>query len=130
MKTKPMTMNQVARLAYDAGWRNWDLIRAVAVCWAESRGDAYALGINDHDPSSASYLSVDAGLWQINSYWHPMSSRDYFVQTLTPELNAALAYQIYTLAGWNAWNTYKAGAHNVWMHEARVAVNTELGLNI
>ena len=35
---------------------------AVAVAWAESRGDTKAKGYNSN--------SVDRGLWQINNYWH------------------------------------------------------------
>ena len=71
MKVKPYSMEAVARICLDAGLSPWQSVTAVAVAWAESGGNAYAVGINDGNPDNVAYLSADLGMWQTNTYWHP-----------------------------------------------------------
>jgi hypothetical protein len=68
--TKQLSMEDVTDKAVVAGFRADLIPLIVAMVWAESGGDAYATNVNDSDPTSASYLSMDIGLVQWNTYWN------------------------------------------------------------
>lgn len=143
-QASPLTARQVARLAYEnTPWRGWDLIRAVAIARLESGYNAYANSINDQDPTKPSYMSTDCGLMQLNSYWVP---RNPGVTAQWPEIwnasvwptlvfepvtNLQIAYSIWHRNGrsFAAWNTLGRVTNDV-LHDARAAVNDELGLGI
>ena len=57
-----ISMSSVASYWKRAGGSTSSCPTAVAVAWAESRGDTTAKGYNSN--------SIDRGLWQINNYWH------------------------------------------------------------
>jgi hypothetical protein len=86
---------------------------AVAVAMAESSGNCGATHQN-----SDSHSSIDRGLWQINSYWHPECSSSC---ALDCACNAGCAVSVWQSSGWSAWATYKAGAHSKYMNDAAVA---------
>ncbi len=62
-----LTDVELARLVTDAGFANREV--AIAVILAESGGDPLAKNVN-------SPTSIDRGLWQISSKWHPEVADD------------------------------------------------------
>lgn len=129
MKSQPWSMFMLASAALGAGIPGWPAVTAVAIAWAESGGNAYAVNVNDHDPTLASFLSLDLGAWQTNTHWHPeISTRD----ALDPARQAVHVDRIarvpmswrYT---WDAWNSYMMGKHVVYLPAAREAVRAAGG---
>merc|ERR1712048_486075 len=84
---------------------------AVAVAMAESRGDCNAQYVNGPG-------SIDRGLWQINSKYHPECSDSC---AYSCSCNAGCAVNVWKSSGWNAWNTYKNGLHKQYLNDAAVA---------
>jgi len=84
---------------------------AVAVAMAESRGDCNAQYTNGPG-------SIDRGLWQINSYWHPECSDSC---AYSCSCNAGCAVNVWKSSGWSAWATYNNGLHSKYMNDAAVA---------
>merc|ERR1712170_184057 len=84
---------------------------AVAVAMAESRGDCSAQYVNGPG-------SIDRGLWQINSYWHPECSDSC---AYSCSCNAGCAVNVWKSSGWSAWATYNNGLHSKYMNDAAVA---------
>lgn len=127
-KVKLYTMADVAALCLNTGIGGWPTISAVAIAWAESGGNAYATNINDGDPTSVAYLSIDLGMWQTNSYWHPeVKPREAF----DPELQFPHVLRIaqrrtgqygYISYNWTAWSTYNAGTYKKFITPAYNAV--------
>ena len=54
MKSKLISMDAVAAAVLAAGFKGWRVAVIIAIVWAESGGDVYAIGIVDHDPTSPS----------------------------------------------------------------------------
>lgn len=78
---------EIARLCHDAGWRDENLVTAVALALAESAGYVRAWNQNDNG-------STDRGIWQINSLWVDaglITVDDCF----NPAAATAFAYGIY-----------------------------------
>ena len=101
-----LTANQIAGLAYNAGFRGADLRTATAVALAESGGNP-----NAYNPEAAAGTrngSGSRGLWQIYGQAHPEFNTD---QIYNPSLNAAAAYRVYLEAGrsFRPWSTYNNG---------------------
>lgn len=110
-----LSPEEIARVAYDAGFKTQTtLSRAVAVALAESSGKIRATHTN-----SDSSRSIDRGLWQINSKWHPeVSEADAF----NPPAAAAAAYRISNGGkSWSAWATWTNGAAAAQMPRATLA---------
>lgn len=84
---------------------------AVAVAMAESRGDCSAQYVNGPG-------SIDRGLWQINSKYHPECSDSC---AYSCSCNAQCAVSVWQGSGWNAWNTYKNGLHRPYLNDAATA---------
>lgn len=124
-------MGEVAAICLAAGLPAWPAVTAVAVGWAESGGNAYAIGINDQSIGGA-HLSLDLGLWQTNTFWHPeiaiAEALDPAAQVVHVERIARRPSQSgWVTYGWSAWNTYKVGAHLRFLSAARVAVRAAGG---
>ena len=62
-----LTVDQARRFAYDAGFRGGSLDIIVAIAGAESGRATDATNTEGNDPAD----SVDRGILQINSHWHP-----------------------------------------------------------
>ena len=106
-----ISMSQVASYWKRAGGSTSSCPTAVAVAWAESRGDTKAKGYNSN--------SVDRGLWQINSYWHRDVSDSC---AFDAACNAKAAVRISSGGSrWSPWATYNDGLHHRWMNDARRA---------
>lgn len=117
-----LTSDEVARLLVGQGAKGWTVVTMGAIAVPESGRDAYAVNVN-HSPEKPSHRSMDVGLFQINTFFHPQHAlRDL----LDPEYNARIALQILAAAGgpptgYSRWNAYKAGLHQPHLAEARAA---------
>lgn len=95
---------------------------AVAVAYAESAGDTYAIGQNiDSDKPSSG--SQDLGLWQINNYWH----REKLLRTPAwrdPWVSLSLAVQVFEEGGrlWKPWHTFTSASYQKHLARARVGL--------
>lgn len=101
-----LNVNQIAKLAYDAGFRGSALTMAVGVALAESSGNPRAYNPEvaaGTKPGLGSY-----GLWQIYRQAHPEFSN---VDLYDPQQNARAAYSVYRAAGnrFTPWSTYNNG---------------------
>ena len=87
-------------------------VMAVSICMAESGGNSHATNVN-----SDSHHSIDRGLWQVNSYWHPEVSESC---AFDAECNAKAAVQISSNGtNWGPWSTYHNGAYKSYTSQAQ-----------
>lgn len=101
-----LTPQQIAQLAYNAGFRGNDLNTAVAIAMAESGGNPAA-----YNPEAAAGTPNghgSRGLWQIYGFVHPKYDGQH---AFDPKVNAQAAYEIYRQSGgrFTAWSTYNLG---------------------
>jgi len=109
-----------AKVALRAGFGGDRLVTAVAVGMGESscRPDAQ----NSNGPTKGCPNgSVDRGLWQINSCWHPSVSKSCAYDA---QCNANAAYRI-SARGTNfkPWVAYTNGSYRNHLNAARAAVS-------
>lgn len=102
-----LTPNQIAQLAYNAGFRGSALRMAVAIAIAESNGDP-----NAYNPEIAAGTPKNhgsRGLWQIYGQAHPEYNSN---EMYNPVANAQAAYKVYQQAGnkFTPWSTYNNGS--------------------
>ncbi len=111
-----LTYLAVATLAKEAGLAcGPSLVTAVAVAAAESGRFQYAFHINTG-------CSIDRGLWQINSYYHPKSS------SYEAEANAkGMATISKQGTSFGPWWTFKKGKHEPFRASACAAVESLCG---
>lgn len=101
----------VARLAYNAGWRDKNLILAVAIAHAES--SLYTRAENDNNPDG----SIDRGIFQVNSAWIGRVVDGKTIITadnlFDPAFNAHVAHMIYKGRSYtfDPWVAYTSGAY-------------------
>ena len=105
---QPLTIDQIAQLAANAGFSGQDLATAVSIALAESGGHADAY--NPERAAGAAQGKGSYGLWQIYITAHPEFSAAELIQ---PDYNAAAAFAVYTQAGhsFKPWSTFKNGAY-------------------
>lgn len=115
-----LTPEQIARYAYEAGFRGHGLITAVAVALAESAGRPHA---HNTTPPDNSY-----GLWQINMYGGlgPDRRDEYDLESnkelFDPATNAEVANAISDDGrDFTPWTTYTSGKYRQFLDEARKA---------
>lgn len=117
-----LNYQQVAQLAYNAGWRGKDAQTAVAIARAESQFDTMATNFKRKDYSF--------GLWQINmkDELGPDRRKRYNIpqneSLLDPTTNARVAFAIYKDAGnkFTDWSTYNNRSFTVYLNGAVFAV--------
>ena len=117
-----LNYQQVAQLAYNAGWRGKDAQTAVAIARAESQFDTMATNFKRKDHSF--------GLWQINmkDELGPERRQKYNIpqneSLFDPSTNARVAFAIYKDAGnkFTDWSTYTKGTFTVYLNGAVFAV--------
>lgn len=102
-----LSPNDIAQLAYNAGFRGSALRMAVAVALAESNGNP-----NAYNPETAAGTKRghgSRGLWQIYGTAHPEYDND---QSFNPVTNAQAAFAVYKEAGnsFRPWSTYNNGS--------------------
>jgi hypothetical protein len=109
-----------ATVASRAGFSGEGLVTAVAVGMGESscRPDAQ----NTNGPTKGCPNgSVDRGLWQINSCWHPSVSTSCVYDA---QCNANAAYRISAKgANFTPWVVYTNGSYRKYLDAARAAVS-------
>lgn len=113
-----LTAEQIAAVAYKAGFRGTALEIAVAVCFGESDGDAHQMTYgSSYNPP---YRGVDRGLWQISSAAHP----DYSTEDcMDPQKNAGFAWIISSKGtNWRPWVAYTNGSYKVFIQKAQVGI--------
>ncbi len=112
-----LSMVEIAKVAYRAGFRGDDLRTAVAVAWAESSGSPRA---NSGFPGEDS-----RGLWQINSVHFGQYDESRLYQ---PDYNAKAAHDIWLESkraghgGWYPWSTWRFGQYKQYLDDATRAV--------
>jgi hypothetical protein len=108
-----------AEVASRAGFRGDRLVTAVAVGMGESSCRPNAQNANGPTKGCPNG-SVDRGLWQINSCWHPSVSKSCAYDA---QCNANAAYRI-SAQGTNfrPWAAYTNGSYRKFLAEARAAV--------
>jgi hypothetical protein len=111
--------DRCAGVASQAGFSGDRLVTAVAVGMGESSCRADAQNANGPTKGCPNG-SVDRGLWQINSCWHPSVSKSC---AYDPQCNANAAYRI-SAKGTNfkPWVAYTNGSYRNHLEAARAAV--------
>ena len=111
--------DRCAGVASRAGFTGDRLVTAVAVGMGESSCRADAQNANGPTKGCPNG-SVDRGLWQINSCWHPSVSKSC---AYDPQCNANAAYRI-SAKGTNfkPWVAYTNGSYRNHLEAARAAV--------
>ena len=71
----------------------WPCEETIKIVFAESSFNPRAIHKNKDG-------SLDRGIWQINSRWHPEVSADC---AFSIECSTGHAYKLYTHSGWNSW---------------------------
>jgi hypothetical protein len=126
--TTPLTGEQIAKLAYDAGFRGEDLVKAVAISYRESRWIPGAYNPNS-DTQDNSY-----GLMQINMLGDmgPARLQSFGISRnedlYDPATNMRAAFQLYSGRGnsFYDWGAYKGeeNTYNTDMGAAEAAVKS------
>lgn len=114
--TAGISMSQIASYWISAHGKD-NCQTAVAVAMAESRGDCSAQ--YENGPGS-----IDRGLWQINSHWHPECSDSC---AYSCSCNAGCAVSVWKSSGWSAWATYNNNLHTPYMNDAAAACGYSVG---
>lgn len=120
--------NEVAFVAA-RHWSGEDLRTSVAIAFAESLGDPYALGYSKKlmtvdGVQLECYENVDLGLFQISNKWHTLNGDGTPGKLLLvgaewrdPYVNADLAKKVFDErartgnSGWTAWATFNSGSY-------------------
>lgn len=125
--------NEIASVA-SKHWTGPDLVIAVAVVMAESKGETEAIGMVTG--SDGTYTNnADLGLFQISTKWHALTADGKPGKLLLagaswrdPEVNARLAREVFDefvragKVGWEAWQVYLSGSYKKYMKQAEDAV--------
>ena len=110
-----ISLVDVARVAFTAGWRRPDLVTAVAVAQAES-------GLR---PSAVNAIGA-SGIWQVLPAAHPEFAAQWADGSWAdPVTNARMAFRIWLAASrsWQPWETYTDGDYLSYLDGARQAVS-------
>lgn len=128
-----LSPDQVAALAYAAGFRGQALVISVAIAEAESSLVPTVVG--DQRPIKGCWCD-STGLWQIRSCpaddptvtydtagCHPPLNRGTRAFLSVPNNNATVAYGLASssASGFDNWSTYTDGAYLAWMSQAQGA---------
>lgn len=111
---------EIGSVAFKAGFRDTDLIVAVAVALAESNG--YVKAYNPEVKANTPPGRGSYGLWQIYRKAHPeFDSWDLY----DPQVNANAAYSVYQAAGrsFHPWSTFINNLYEANLGKAQDAVN-------
>jgi hypothetical protein len=103
-----LTLRELRALSRDVGFRRPKVAAAIAM--AESSGVVRAVNRN---PLRKPDYSVDRGLFQINSYWHPEVRKSC---AFDARCNAEEAYRISDGGrDWRQWTTWHSGAYKAYL---------------
>lgn len=109
---------QIAQLAYDAGFRGDALRWAVAIAKAESGGNPAAY--NPEIAAGTAPGSGSRGLWQIYGTAHPQYNNSL---AFDPVVNARAAFEVYRAAGnsFTPWSTFNNGMASQYVNAVNVS---------
>lgn len=123
----PGDRTTAAQLLADAGFQGWQIVVMGAIGMAESALNEHAIHLNNEDPTSPWYLTLDLGAWQINDAAGPLLIAQHVItpthplsqQLFNATTNAQAARTIFTsrhgdtnpVNGYNAWKVFKTGAY-------------------
>lgn len=96
----------LASLCWDAGWRDENLVIAVAVCLAESQG--YDGAFHDNLDDDGAIVSRDVGLFQVNIPANQIGTAAE-QQLYDAKTNVARARKLYESRGFQPWVAYNSG---------------------
>lgn len=108
----------IAQLCYNVGFRDKELVTAVAIVLAESGGNPQAVNTIGNTPPSR-----DRGLWQINDVWHPEVTDE---QAFDPVWSTRWAYQETRYSSFELWTSFTTGSYLSKMPRAEAAANQVL----
>jgi len=107
------------------------VVTGCAVVLAESGGDPLATGRAVWSPGAPTHLSVDLGLFQLNSYYatvtghFPDTPPISVAQCFDPIAAWEYAWKLINKNrpdswhfNWSSWTVFKAGAYDAWLDEA------------
>ncbi len=107
-----LTIKEALAICSVFGFKDKELVTAVAVMWAES--GRYTEAWHDNLDADGSVSSVDRGLFQINSK-HQMSGDPF-----DPKRNVSYAFQLSEQGkDWTPWVAYNSGAHRKFLDAVR-----------
>lgn len=144
MKAKFITMEDAGRCLIDAGFTGWRVPTFIAIGWAESAGNAWAVNlVVQADPLAASHLSMDLGWLQLNNYWWADDLKPDHRAAFDPAAAARIAFRhvggnegIFdaiakksTTRGYMEWSTYKVKVHLPYL-SAAIGVARALGVGL
>jgi hypothetical protein len=116
-----LNYQQVAQLAWNAGWRGKDAQTAVAIARAESQFDTMATNFKGRDHSY--------GLWQVNmmNEMGPERRQKFGLtaneQLFDPATNARVAYGLWKeRGGFTDWSTYNDQKYQLYLNGAVFAI--------
>lgn len=114
-----LSSQQIASLAASAGFRDMDLLTAVAVALAESGGNPSAY--NPEKAANTPEGKGSYGLWQVYLKAHPEFEG---VDLFDPQINAYAAFQVYSMAGghFKPWSTYNGGQYTAHIQAAEAGI--------
>lgn len=115
LATKLLTMQEVAQLVKAAGFSGENGVTAIAVIWAESGGNAWAVHVNN-SPGKLTDGSLDLGLAQFNTYWLPLQRVG---NLMTPEYSVNLMFSLSKGINFGFWSAFVHGYHLKYMDYAR-----------
>lgn len=115
-----LTAEQIAGYARGAGFSGSDVTKAVAIAFAESRGNPKAINRANRNGS------VDYGLMQINTVHKQLLASGKWDD---PASNMAMARRVFLDAGgkWTPWATYNSGSYLAFMPKAAIATKKPPG---
>jgi hypothetical protein len=114
---------------------DWRPVTACAVVLAESAGDPLAVGKLVYKPGSPAHLSLDLGIFQLNSYYqtvvnpYPTIEPIGWADCFNPVAAYEHVWKLITIErkGWNydwsKWTTYITGAYDNYVSTAYKAMN-------
>jgi hypothetical protein len=119
-----LSPHEIAFVASWAGFTGAEIVTAVAVALAESKGDTDIMG---RSTTGENLGQRDHGLWQISGRWHGtklQATPDW----RDPYVNATLAKQVWDEAKkagkdpWTPWKVYGSGSYKTYLPDATIAV--------
>jgi hypothetical protein len=96
----------IAALCWDHGWRDLELVHAVAVCLAESQG--YDRAFHDNTGDGGQVTSRDVGMFQINipAVLIGTAAEEALYD---PQANVERARLLFDARGWQPWVAWNSG---------------------
>lgn len=111
---------------------DWRPVTGIAVVLAESGGDPLATGRAVWNPTAPTHLSIDLGLFQLNSYYHTVTGPYPDVPPITlaqafdPFASWEQTWKVINKGrpdtwhyNWSPWTVYKTGIYDRFLDTAR-----------